>query len=151
MRVSPLRVAIALTSWVLVGAVPAADEPGVRIFSPQQAQPGWLKHKRLDDDEALQRLQSANPRHYAIARRILAAANEICDAQRGAPLRMKFAADNVSCVSGMWLTSNPPKRELNFWIDDTVYSALVEVRDTGAKLVPADPAWSQNFSPRLRK
>jgi hypothetical protein len=114
----------------LVSAAPAAD--------PTHEQP--RRYERLDSQDALDNLRSANPRHYAIARKILAAANEICDAQTGTPMRMKFDAQDLRCASGFWYTSNPPKRALSFRIDDTVYSALVEVRNLGARLRPANPA-----------
>jgi hypothetical protein len=136
MRVAALLVAIGIAAWVLATAAPAAD--------PTPPQP--LKYQRLDSQDALESLRSSNPRHYAIARKILAAANEICDAKKGAPMRMRFEAQNVACLSSFWLTSNPPKRALSFRIDDTVYSALVEVRDLGARLRPADPLWAAPLS-----
>ena len=47
---------------------------------------------------------------------------------------VKFDAHDVFCAKGMWLTSNPPKRYLQFQIDDTIYSALVVARITAPKL-----------------
>ena len=130
MRITTLVLAIGIASGALVTAAVAAD--------PTQQKPP--KYERLDTQDALDTLRSINPRHYAIARKILTAANEICDARIGEPMRMKFDAQDVRCASSFWYTSNPPKRALSFRIDDTVYSALVEVRDLGARLRPADPA-----------
>ncbi|HEV2702148.1 MAG TPA: hypothetical protein VGV09_10990 [Steroidobacteraceae bacterium] len=130
MRITSLIFAIGIASCALAMAAPAAEPPQLKPH----------KYERLDSQDALDSLKSANPRHYAIARKILADANEICDAQKAAPMRMKFEAQDVGCASSFWYTSNPPKRILSFRIDDTVYSALVEMRNLGAKLRPADPA-----------
>jgi hypothetical protein len=140
MRVSALLVAMGMASGALATAAPAAEPPTLPAADQTPMQP--LKYRRLDSEDALENLRSSNPRHYAIARKILAAANEICDAQKGAPLRMKFEAHDVGCTSSFWFTSNPPKRALRFRIEDTVYTALVEVRNLGAKAHPADPAWA---------
>jgi hypothetical protein len=141
MRITALVFALGVAACALATAAPAAEPPTLLPgANPPPLLP--LKHQRLDTQDALDSLRAANPRHYAIARSILAAANEICDTHQGAPLRMKFEAQNIGCVSSFWLTSNPPKRALSFTIDDTVYSALIEFRDLGARLRPADPARS---------
>jgi hypothetical protein len=150
MRVSALLVAIGITACVLTTAAPAA-EPPTQPAAPQQAAPRWTNNVRLDSAESLERLRTSNPLHYAIARKILAAATEICDAQKGAAVRAKFEAQDVRCASAFWYTSNPPKRALSFRIDDTVYSVLVEVRDLGVKLNPADPAWGMPLGEGPRK
>jgi hypothetical protein len=149
MRVSALLVAIGLAAGALATAAPppAAAPPA----APDPVAPKWLKHVRLDTQDDLDRLLSSNPRHYQIARKVLEAANEICDAQKAAPMRMKFEAQNIGCMSAFWYTSNPPKRALSFTIDDTVYSVLVEVRDLGTKLMPADPAWAAPPTQQPRK
>ncbi len=134
MRNSALLVAIGIATGALPTTSTAADS-GIVFMA--DAAPVWLKHQSLNEADALTRLQHSNPRHYAFARRILAAANEICNATEGAALRTKFDAQQISCIQGLWLTSNPPKRALQFRIDDTVYSALVPVRDIGEKLEPA--------------
>lgn len=95
-------------------------------------------HVLLDGDEALAKLQISNPRHYAIARRIFAAATEICNLGDAEPILTKYGADYIGCARGLWLTSNPPKREIFFHIDDTAYSARVVVKELGTKLVPAE-------------
>lgn len=142
MRISALVIALGITSC-LVAAAPAAEPPTLPSADPGATVP--LKHRRLDSQDELDHLRTSNPQHYAIARKILAAANEICDAQKGKPMRMRFDAQELRCTSAFWLTSNPPKRMLSFKIDDTVYSALVEVRNLGAKLRPADPAWGMTL------
>jgi hypothetical protein len=136
MRKSTLLLVIGLASYALAMSAAAAEPPTILSASGQAPSGEQLRYKRLDDQDALENLQHSNPRHYAIARRILAAANEICDATKGAPIPTKFDAKYVNCAHSFWLTSNPPKRALQFRIDDTVYSVLVIVRDKHAKLEP---------------
>ncbi len=125
MRKSTLLLAIGIATCPLALAAPP-DLLGVgEAGQTLPAQP--LTYRRLDDQDALDNLQATNPRHYAIARRILAAASEICDASKASPVRTLFHAKYVACTAGFWLTSNPPKHELSFRIDETVYSALVAV------------------------
>ena len=50
----------------------------------------------------------------------------------------KFDAQQIACRQALWLTSYPPKRELFFRIEDTVYFARVTVSDAGARLEPID-------------
>jgi hypothetical protein len=149
MRVSALLVAIGMAACALATAAPPPT-PAPPV-APDRAPPKLLKHVRLDSKDDLERLRSSNPHHYEIARKILEAANEICDARQAGPIPLKFEAQDVGCISSMWLTSNPPKRALSFTIDDTVYSALVEVRNLGSKLIPADPAWALPPSSQPRK
>ena len=138
MRSSALVFAMGMAACALATAAPPATDPSAVNW--HDLSPYTLpKVVRLDTEDALDRLRTSNPRHYAIARKILAAANEICDARDAAPIRTKFEAQDVGCLSSFWLTSNPPKRALSFRIDDTVYTALVEVRDLGTRLRPANP------------
>ena len=144
MRISALIVALGLGfgAWTTASA---ADQPPVLLAPDGTVVSGTYKHVpstvRLDTLEALNALQRANPRHYAIARKILAAAAEICDADQGKVISMKFDAQYVGCQSSLWMESNPPKRWLSFVIDDTSYSALVEVQ-LKVKVRPSDPAWA---------
>jgi hypothetical protein len=95
----------------------------------EAAAPQWIKyHVSLSGEDALSRLRVSNPRHYAIAVQVLAAANEICNATKTGPVATKFDAKDVFCAQRFWATSNPPKRYLQFRIDDTAYSALVVTR-----------------------
>ncbi len=136
MRKSTLLLAIGLASYALALSVPAAEPPTFLTASGQAPSGEQLRYQRLDDQQALEDLQQSNPRHYAIARRILAAAKEICDAGKGDTIPIKFDAKYVTCEHSLWLTSLPPKRALEFRIDDTVYSVLVIVRDTHTRIEP---------------
>jgi hypothetical protein len=83
----------------------------------------------LDGPADLARLRAANPEHYARAQRILAAANELCRPQAGDVSYARFQARELSCSDLLLKTSNPPKRQINFTLDDTRYIALVVITD----------------------
>jgi hypothetical protein len=91
------------------------------------------------DDSALAELRAANPVHYARAQKILAAANELCRPTAGKVEYAKFDAKNISCINMLIKTSNPPKRQISFRLDDTQYIALVVLTDDPARVVPAGP------------
>jgi len=83
----------------------------------------------------LDRLRATNPGHYARAERIMAAANELCRPKPGDVSYAKFDARDISCVEMLLKTSNPPKRQISFTLDDTHYIALVVITDDPARLV----------------
>lgn len=134
----------ALTIATVMAAPPPVTTP--QFTTPQAvipwsaldaAAPQWIKyHVSLSGEDALARLRVSNPRHYAIAVQVLAAANEICDAAKTGPVATMFDASDVFCAQGFWATSNPPKRYLQFRIDDTDYSALVVTHLAPPKLEP---------------
>jgi hypothetical protein len=81
---------------------------------------------RLDTPEELARLRAVNPGHYARARRLIAAANVLCPPRRARLQGADLDSRGVSC-GHVFLTSNPPKREITFRLDGTTYSALVVI------------------------
>ena len=90
----------------------------------------------LDGPADLARLRRANPGHYARAERILAAANRLCRPGPGRLLEGLGARD-LTCAADLLLTSNPPKRQLEFTLDDTRYIALATITDDPPRLSPA--------------
>jgi hypothetical protein len=91
----------------------------------------------LDGPASLARLRATNPIHYQRALKIIDAANELCRPDAGETVYAKYDAKNVSCVRMLLRTSNPPKRDLSFRLDDTKYIALVTITDDPPKLVAA--------------
>jgi hypothetical protein len=127
MRGTLLALAIASASTGLTIDADAAS-PQV-VYVPQVVY--------LNSTAALAELRATNPDHYARAQRILAAANELC---RPGPASVQFAksdAQEVSCANMLLRTSNPPKRQITFRLDDTRYIALVTVTDDPPRLVLA--------------
>jgi hypothetical protein len=95
----------------------------------------------------MEKLKAANPDHYARAERIIAASDQLCEPGLDEIQFAKFEAKNISCQGMILRTSNPPKREIGFTLDDTRYVALVTVKDARAEfrrvpvtVVPAEPA-----------
>lgn len=113
---------IALLCVSLCLAVAAAASPGV-IY--------------LDGPTSLAALQKANPGHYARAERIIAAAAQLCKPGALEANYANFEAQEISCADMLLKTSNPPKKQLAFRLDDTRYLALVSIDDGGAKMLPA--------------
>jgi hypothetical protein len=91
----------------------------------------------LDSAASLAQLRATNPVHYARAQKILAAANHLCRPTAGEVQYADFGAKDISCARSFVKTSNPPKREIRFRLDDTRYVALVILTDDPAKLVAA--------------
>ncbi len=91
----------------------------------------------LDGPASLAQLHASNPIHYQRALKIIDAANELCRPKAGELEYARFDAKNISCARALLKTSNPPKRQLSFRLDDTQYIALVTVTDDPPKLVAA--------------
>ena len=81
---------------------------------------------RLDTPEDLANLRATNPAHYARAQRVLAAANVLCHPGQPQLQSTDLNSRDISC-GHVFLTSNPPKREITFKLDSTTYVALVTV------------------------
>lgn len=95
------------------------------------------KYVYLYGQADLDRLHATNPGHYARAERIMAAANELCRPKPGAIAYAAFDAGDISCNDSLLRTSNPPKREIRFTLDDTHYIALVVITDDPPRVLPA--------------
>ena len=83
----------------------------------------------------LEHLRETNFYHYLRAKKILAAANEICRPRPEQIFRARFNDADPQCGS-MWMTSFPPKKQLRFHLDDVYYIALVTVTNVPGKAVP---------------
>jgi hypothetical protein len=88
----------------------------------------------LNGSAAWEELRASAPERYARARKIVAAANRIC--QPGPPkvYFAQFGAQDVACERMMLFTSLPPKRRLSFRLEDTRYVAMVVLEESKARL-----------------
>lgn len=91
----------------------------------------------LNSPKDLAQLRATNPDHYARAEQIMAAANELCRPQSGTTVFTKSKARDISCRDMLLRTSNPPKRQINFTLDNTRYVALVSITDNPPRAVSA--------------
>jgi hypothetical protein len=85
----------------------------------------------------LEHLREKNFDHYRRAERIIADGNKLC--RPGAPtlqLAARYGADDMSCAA-ILLTSNPPKKLLDFRLDNTRYIALITITNDQPRLVEA--------------
>ncbi|MGH8220351.1 MAG: hypothetical protein ACREUT_17585 [Steroidobacteraceae bacterium] len=93
-----------------------------------------LREVHLNGPADLEHLRETNFYHYLRAKKILAAANEICAPKPARTYLARFKAADPQC-GFMWMTSLPPKRELRFRLDDVYYVALVTVTNLRAKAI----------------
>jgi hypothetical protein len=91
----------------------------------------------LDGPASLAQLRAANPIHYQLALKIIDAANELCRPKAGELEYTHIDGRKISCSQMLLRTSNPPKRQLSFRLDDTQYIALVTITDNPPKLIAA--------------
>jgi hypothetical protein len=90
----------------------------------------------LNGPEAMAELEKTNPKHYAIARQILAAGPQLCEAAGQRVYQATMGAEEITCSSFLLRTSNPPKKQISFELEDATYIALIEVK-VDASITPA--------------
>ena len=122
---------ITLTLGMVVACIGAWAPNGVWASDPG----GGVVY--LDGPAALAQLRAANPIHYQRALKIIDAANVLCRPKAGELEYTQVDAKNISCEQLLLRTSNPPKRQLSFRLDDTKYIALVAITDDPPKLIAA--------------
>jgi hypothetical protein len=119
-----MRYLLLSSALLLVAAAPAAlaDAPKRTVYL---------------DSVVLQDIKKSNPDRYARIRGVMASASEMCKPNAGRlwPVPTAAAPD---CSTLVLKTSYPPKRQISFAIDDTLYIANVVVLDAPA-LVKAEP------------
>ena len=121
MRTSLVSFGLALTAAFTTSVVAAFPDKVVYLY----------------DAADLAHLQATNPVHYARAQRIMAAANELCRPQPAGVWYARFEARDITCADMLMFTSNPPKRQIGFTLDDTHYIAMVVVTDSPPRVMPA--------------
>jgi len=89
------------------------------------------------DSVVLEDLKKSNPDRYAQVQRVMASASEMCKPNAARTWAL-VKAQPADCSSMVLRTSYPPKRQITFVVDDTLYIANVIVRDAPA-LVKAVP------------
>jgi hypothetical protein len=90
----------------------------------------------LNGPKAMAELEKSNPKHFAIATKILAAGPKLCEVGAPRAYQAYMGAEEISCSGFLLRTSNPPKKQISFELEDATYIALVEVK-VDATVVPA--------------
>ena len=88
------------------------------------------------DSVVLEDLKKSNPSRYAKVQSVMASASEMC--RPNAARQWRVADTQAECANMVLRTSYPPKRQVSFAVEDTIYIALVTVVD-GPPLVKAEP------------
>jgi hypothetical protein len=86
----------------------------------------------------LDHLRETNFNHYQRALRILANGEELCRPGLPSIEYAQFQATNLHCQASLLLTSLPPKKQLEFQLDDIRYIALVTITGDAPRLMKAD-------------
>jgi len=134
MSSSVSSVAIALGCAAALTAA-AADAP--RPTTDGEAATPPMRTVYLYGQASLDELRSTNVHHYLRARDIMAAAPRLCRSSLPERYLAQFDAHDVHCLRGLLKTSNPPKWQLEFRLDDVHYVALVTVTGAQPRLMPA--------------
>jgi len=111
-------------SWALAVDAPVPPKPPGKVV-------------RLNGAADLERLRDTNFNHYQRAEKIIADGSKLCSP--GLPtlqLAAQYGAKDMSC-DNLLLTSNPPKKLLEFRLDDTQYIALITITNAEARLFRA--------------
>ena len=119
--------------------VPDAAHASVAAEAPAKSDSAMpqmvvLPTVHLNGAADLEHLRETNLYHYLRAKKILAAANEICRPRVKQTYLARFDGADPHCGS-MWMTSFPPKKQLSFHLDSVYYIALVTVTANIGKLV----------------
>ena len=130
-----MRNVIRSTALVLLAAA-VLSEPcaGQAPSGSAPSPPRIMEWVKLNSPADLQRLRETNFNHYLRARKILAAASEICQPGSAHAYTARFRSERPDCRSMLWMASNPPKKLLRFHLDDVGYIALVSVKVSGRLL-----------------
>lgn len=132
--VTPVVVGLLSASTACLCAARAAGASRAPATSPApMPQMVVLPTVHLNGRADLEHLRETNFYHYLRAKKILAAANEICAPKPGHTYLARFSDADPQC-GAMWMTSLPPKKQLTFRLDGVYYIALVTVTVRPGKL-----------------
>ena len=116
-------VAIVLSAAALANAAGTSDQP------IDLNRPGTLEH-----------LQQQRPKHYEAITEVLRVVERVpCKAHEIETLKARFDVREMAC-NFLLMTSDPPKRRLSFTLEGTSYVAVVTLKDTNARAIPAKNA-----------
>jgi hypothetical protein len=132
---------------MILGALCASAGPAALADEPVPAQP-MPKTVYLYGAADLEHLRETNFNHYQRAQRILAQGEELCRPGPPTVQYAQFEATGLHCQAALLMTSNPPKKQLEFNLDDVHYIALVTITGDQPRLMKADPAWAAPPPPK---
>src|SRR5688572_14762208 len=90
-------------------------------------------------DMLLEELKTSRPAHYARARKVIDEASKPCPLGelQSLPIQQRTSPQ---CSTFVLRTSNPPKRQVTFAVDDTLYIANVVLKQSDMRAWRLDPA-----------
>jgi hypothetical protein len=91
----------------------------------------------LNRPGALEQLKLDRPKHYAAIAEVIRIVERVpCENREVETLKARYDITQWACKF-MLLTSDPPKRRLSFQLEETRYVALVTLKGTQGRVIPA--------------
>src|SRR5262245_53107440 len=93
-------------------------------------------------DVLLEELKTSKPAHYAPARKVIDEARKPCPPGdwQSLPIQQRLSPP---CSGFVLRTSNPPKRQVTFAVEDTLYIANVVLKQSDVRAWRLDPTPSE--------
>ena len=92
----------------------------------------------LDRPGALDQVKRERPGHFEAISRVLRAAEHLpCGQREIRTLEARFDLRELACTT-LLMTSDPPKRRVSFALGDERYVAVVTMKDTRGRVLPAN-------------
>jgi hypothetical protein len=89
---------------------------------------------------ALEELKSSNPAHYSRALKVMDEMSKPCPEGEWQSRPIQQGPSPPKCSAFFLQTSNPPKRQITFVLDDTLYIANVVMKQSDVRARRLDPA-----------
>lgn len=124
-----MKIRIALPIALCVAVLPAAAVTEPRVIQ--------AKTVYLDEPGALDTIRRENPAEYRRITEIISLAETMPCQSEAFPRLLKARYDAQGSCGLQLFTSYPAKRRFSFTLNATFYEALVTMRDSGGKLLPA--------------
>ena len=99
-----------------------------------------LKDHITLDAGTLAAIEKSDPDRFRKLARIISLAAETGCASAPKVLEAQFHVSDARCETGLFLTSDPPKRRLSFRMDDVRYDVDVTLRNAAGSFVPIPSA-----------
>ncbi len=94
----------------------------------------------LNRPGTLEQLKQQRPKHYEAITAVLRVVERVpCKDRQVETLKVRFDIREMAC-NFVLMTSNPPQRRLSFSLEGTNYVAVVTLKDTEGRAIPAKNA-----------
>jgi hypothetical protein len=97
----------------------------------------WEPPVNLNRPGILEQLKLERPKHFAAISEVLRIVERVpCETREVETLKVRYDITQWACNFTL-MTSDPPKRRLSFQLEETRYVAVVTLKGTEGRVVPA--------------